>query len=138
MTEEKEAFLSRWSRLKSESREEEPGAPPPAAPEPAPLPELPRVEALTPDSDFRPFMDPRVDAGTRREALKKLFADARFNVPDPFEAYSEDYTGGEPIPMELLKTLNQARRLLFEETEKVAQAPAEEKPAPDGAGRQDA
>ncbi len=137
MTEEKEPFLSRWSRLKVESREQAPPAPPPAVEHEKPAPELPRVEDLTPESDFRPFMDPRVDAGTRRDALKKLFADARFNVPDPFEAYSEDYTGGEPIPLDLLRTLNQARRLIFEEKEKVAQTPSEEKPAADGAGRQD-
>jgi hypothetical protein len=88
-------------------------------------------------------MDPRVDGETRRAALKKLFADPHFNVPDPFEAYSEDYTVGDPIPKEMLKTLSHARRLLFEEKEQVAQAkePATENPQPeakDVAGKQDA
>jgi hypothetical protein len=151
MSQDKEAFLERWSRLKTEAREAK-QAPPQAAPgaaqapakeEGAPPP-LPRIEELTPESDFRPFMDARVDPDTRRAALKKLFADARFNVPDPFEAYSEDYTRGEPIPAELLKTLNQARKLLFDEAEKAAQAPSGQTPEPpaqeakDGAGRQDA
>ncbi len=135
MSEEKEAFAARWSRLKSESRQA-PKEELPAKSE-DPLPELPRPEELSPESDFKPFMDPRVDGETRRAALKKLFADARFNVPDPFEAYSEDFTKGEPIPVEMLRTLNQARKLLFDEAEKVAQTP-EPKPAPDDAGRQDA
>jgi hypothetical protein len=149
MSEDQEPFLSRWSRLKTDAREvpkdlpaEPPSAPPAKAEEP-PAP-LPNVEELTPESDFRPFMDARVDPGTRREALKKLFADPHFNVPDPFEAYSDDYTKGEPIPMEMLKTLNQARKLLFDEPDQnAAQAGAAEPAQPpqeakDGAGKQDA
>jgi hypothetical protein len=151
MSEEQERFLQRWSRRKTEAREAPPAAA--AGPEPAavaqpaneaeaPAP-LPRVEELTPESDFKPFMDPRVDTSTRRAALKRLFADAHFNVPDPFEAYSEDYTGGEPIPAEMLKTLNHARKLLFEETGQTAQAAAEPPPdaateVKDGADKQDA
>ena len=87
----------------------------------------------------------------RRVALKKLFSDPHFNVPDPFEAYSGDWTGGEPIPEEMLATLNQARTLLFDkkdEEEKSEEAKAaqsgdsvaEQKPEPkdDDAGRKDA
>ena len=150
MSQEKEVFLARWSRLKTESRAPN-DPPPPAAPETAQAPvkdegappPLPKVDELTPDSDFRPFMDARVDPDTRRAALKKLFADAHFNVPDPFEAYSEDYTKGETLSPELLKKLNQARRLLFDEAEKAAQAPADQAPEPppqeakDDAARQD-
>ena len=113
----------------------------------APMPVLPPVEELKPDSDFKPFMDPRVDGETRRSALKKLFAgDAHYNRPDPFEAYSEDWTVGEPIPEEMLKTLNHAKKLLFDEPDKAAQAAAEQpaaqaeisKDAGDVAGKQDA
>jgi hypothetical protein len=67
-------------------------------------------------------MAPKVDAATRRAALKKLFADAHFNVPDPYEAYSGDWTGGEPIPMAMLKTLKHAKKLLFDEPDQAAQA----------------
>lgn len=149
MSQDKEPFLSRWSRLKTDAREApkdlpaEPPAAQPAKVEDPPAP-LPKVEDLTPESDFRPFMDAKVEPGTRREALKKLFADPHFNVPDPFEAYSEDYTKGEPIPLEMLKTLNQARRLLFDDTgTKTAQAGADESvqslpEAKDAAGKQDA
>jgi hypothetical protein len=109
---------------------------------------LPPLENLTPESDFRPFMTADVDPQTRREALKKLFADARFNVPDPFEAYSEDYTKADPIPLEMLKRLSQAQRLLFDEKGNAAQAAGEKGQAPgpearapepeDGAGKKDA
>ena len=137
MSEEKEPFLERWSRLKTKDRVA--ANEPDAGPAPAPpvkaeeAPPLPKIEELTPESDFRPFMNANVDPVTRREALKKLFADAHFNVPDPFEAYSEDYTGGEPIPPEMLKTLNQAKKLLFDEPEKTAGAPESEKTEPSAA-----
>jgi len=134
MSEEKqgEAFLDRWSRRKQEHVQEE-AKPVPAAdarPEPAPAAPLPAIEDLKSDSDFRPFMDPRVAAGTRRSALKMLFTDAHFKTIDPFEPYSIDLTGEDPIPEEMLKTLNHAKRLLFDEPEKVveAQAPAESLP----------
>ncbi len=125
MSENREPFLERWSRLKAKEREavgeaeEAPAAPPAKAEE---APPLPKIDELTPQSDFRPFMNAGVDPLTRRAALKKLFADAHFNVPDPFEAYSGDYTGGEPIPPEMLKTLNQAKKLLFDERPETAQA----------------
>ena len=141
--EDKEAFLSRWSRLKREQPSEErlPAKPDEGTPAPA----LPPVEDLTPASDFAPFMHPKVADALRRVALKKLFLDPHFNVPDLNEAYSGDWTGGEPIGEEMLKTLNQARTVLFREEEEQkkkdaeAQAVAADKPKEeDGPGRQDA
>ncbi len=85
---------------------------------------LPPVDKLTPESDFTGFMHPKVEDALRRVALKKLFSDPHFNVPDPFEAYSGDWTVGEPIPDEMLATLNQARGLIFKEPEAAAQAGA--------------
>jgi hypothetical protein len=141
--EDKEAFLSRWSRLKQEQAREEP-APPKAQEEAAP-PALPPVDKLTPQSDFAPFMHPKVADALRRVALKKLFTDPHFNVPDLNEAYSGDWTGGDPISEELLKTLNQARTVLFREEEEQKKKDAEppqvaaDKPKDaDGPGRQDA
>jgi len=103
------------------------------------------VHQLTPQADFAPFMRARVTDALRRVALKKLFAVPHFNVPDPYEAYSGDWTGGDPISEELLKTLNQARTVLFREEEEQkkkdaeAQATAADKPKEeDGPGRQDA
>ncbi|HXJ50903.1 MAG TPA: DUF3306 domain-containing protein [Burkholderiales bacterium] len=114
VAEEKEKFLSRWSRLKSESKElpQRKGDK-----EETPAPVLPPVENLTPESDFTGFMHPKVEDALRRAALKKLFSDPHFNVPDPYEPFSGDWTGGEPISEEMLATLNQARTLLFNKAE---------------------
>jgi hypothetical protein len=132
--EKKEAFVERWSRLKREKKEL-------PATEEKPIPQLPPVDKLTPESDFTGFMHPKVEDALRRVALKKLFADPHFNVPDPFEAYSGDWTVGEPIPDEMLKALNQAQQLLFsekkEEQEKTAEAQDQPKPD-DEPGKQDA
>jgi hypothetical protein len=149
MSEDKEAFLDRWSRRKLEHAEDKPAPPAPREQKDEPVVALPPVADLTPQSDFVPFMNPQVDGATRRAALQKLFADAHYNVPDPFEAYSEDWTVGEPIPTEMLKTLNHAKKLLFDEPEKTAQAaqpstpdtPPAQAPLPeakDVAGKQDA
>jgi hypothetical protein len=141
MAQDKEKFLDRWSRLKNESKE----LPQPKDESPAPV--LPPVEKLTPESDFTGFMHPKVEDALRRVALKKLFSDPHFNVPDPFEAYSGDWTGGEPISEEMLATLNQARTLLFDKDEKKEEqktpggdAVAERKPESkdDDAGRKNA
>jgi len=116
MTQDKEAFLDRWSRLKQTPSEEKPVV---AEAKEEPLPPLQPLEELNPESDFKPFMNPKVDPGTRRDALKKLFADAHYNIPDPFEAYSEDYTQSEPIPLEMLKAINRVRDVAVKGTEKV-------------------
>jgi phage I-like protein len=119
VTQEKEAFLDRWSRLKKEQ-------PAPPAEKPAPVeakeevaPPLPSVKDLKPDSDFTPFMNPKVNPVTRRDALKKLFADAHYNIPDPYEAYSEDYTKSDPIPEAMLKAINRVRDVAVKGQEQV-------------------
>jgi hypothetical protein len=122
MADEKESFLARWSRLKREAP-----APKEAA---APAPIVPPIDSLTPDSDFAAFMNPQVKDELRRLALKKLFSDPHFKLADPFEPFSGDWTVGEPIPEEMLKTLVQARSVLFSEPEK-KQPPVEEPAAKD-------
>ena len=135
MAQDKENFAARWSRLKLDQKRELP-----EKKDDSPAPALPPLDKLTPESDFTDFMHPKVEDALRRAALKKLFSDPHFNVPDPFEAYSGDWTGGEPIPDELLKALNQARTLLFPEEEKKQESVKveEEKPSKDDEpGRQD-
>jgi len=130
-----EAFLSRWSRKKQEA--EKPAEQAPAAPAPV----TPPVESLTPESDFRGFMDPRVEDALRRVALKKLFSDPHYKLPDLFEPFSGDWTGGEPIPPEMLATLEQMKQLLRQppaEAPKKEDVAAEEKPKADEPGRKDA
>ena len=125
MAEEKESFLARWSRLKRE-------APAPKEAE-APAPVMTPIESLTPESDFAAFMNPKVKDELRRLALKKLFSDPHFKLADPFEPYSGDWTVGEPIPEEMLKTLAQARSVLFTEPEK---KPADDEPQVKHAGEE--
>jgi hypothetical protein len=75
-------------------------------------PELPPVESLTIDSDFRGFFHPKVDEDLRRSALRKLFSDPHFNVMDGLDVYIDDYSVSEPIPPEMLAGLKQAQRIL--------------------------
>lgn len=102
-----EPFLKRWSRLKTDSASAEaPAAPapvpdPPAghsAPEgaePEPLPpgdeDMPPLETLDENSDFSGFMSPRVSTALRKQALRKLFRSARFNVISELDDYIDDY-----------------------------------------------
>jgi hypothetical protein len=108
-----EGFLGRWSRRKTEARSPDAAAPqdvPPTAAEEAP--DLPPVDELTLDSDFRGFLHPKVDENVRRAALRKLFSDPHFNVMDGLDTYIDDYSQTEPIPPEMLAGLRQAQRIL--------------------------
>ena len=134
MAEEKEAFLSRWSRLKREAPAEKKEVE--AKPKPAPA--LPPVETLTSESDFTGFMGPKVEDKLRRLALKKLFSDPHFSTPDPFEPFSGDWTVGEPITEELLAKLNQTRSVLLSQEERAEQdKEAEQKAVQEGEPTQD-
>ncbi len=142
-----ENFASRWSRRKIEARKttEKPAEPkPPSEPAPAapavsnagsvaapPTPsELPPLESLKGlASEYTDFLKPGVDENLRRSALKKLFADPHFENFERFEAYCEDFTQGEPIPLAMLKTLEHAKGLLFDDEEKKDAQSAAEKPA---------
>jgi len=72
---------------------------------------LPPVESLTFDADFTTYMKPDVDPSLKRAALKKLFADPRFNVMDGLDVYIDDYSKPDPIDAETVRGLVQARYL---------------------------
>ena len=110
----KEPLLSRWSRLKQESKQQPAEKPPaqPAADPKAPAPELPPLDKLTFDSDYRDFFHPKVDEGLRRAALKKLFSDPHFNVMDGLDTYIDDYSKNDPIPAEMLAQMKSAQKIL--------------------------
>jgi hypothetical protein len=172
MAEDKEEFLARWSRLKKEQRAAESAAAPakpdesapngtmPASTAQAPVqdeaPPLPPVEKLTPESDFAPFMHPKVPELMRRAALKQLFRDPRYNVVDKFEAYSDDYTVVATTTPEMVEKANRLRDRLEQEMQarsgkaaektsaeppaaetQQANAPEPEPKKKDGAGTQD-
>lgn len=121
--------LRRWSARKLEaaratpaSTSQEPapvasGAPatvPPAAPvsTTAPVsaePPLPPVETLNFDSDFTAFLSANVAEPVKRQALKKLFSDPRFNVMDGLDVYIDDYSIPSPIEPELVSQLLHAQ-----------------------------
>lgn len=153
MVKQPEPFLSRWSRLKrkGDDIEQDPAPAAPSASDTAPsklqegkgadtpLPELPPIDQLTPESDFRPFMDPRVPDALRRVALKKLYADPHFNIQDMLDDFAEDYTLLEALPPGMASKLAHARRTLLgqDETDRIeaeeAEQAAAERIAADGA-----
>ena len=120
------SFLRRWSDRKGRVRRgavsEQPGAPATEAlsrhsPAPSPVaadpagprnpaasaePELtdadmPDLESLDQDSDYSPFLSPGVSADLRREALRKLFRQPKFNVETCLEDYQDDYLNFQPL-----------------------------------------
>ena len=100
-------------------------APPPlAVAQPAPaLPDLPTLadaEALTPASDFQPFVSRAVSPEVRNLAMKKLFADPHFNVMDGLDIYIGDYTQPDPMPAGMLRKMASAHALGFFDHEKKA------------------
>lgn len=121
-----ESFLSRWSRRKIEARDEPQRAPdagPQAIPaQDAALPAtsrapaeesapLPALDSLSSESDFAGFMQPEVDPGLRRQALKTLFGDARLYPMDGLDVYIDDYSKPDPLPEGWLEKLEQLQRL---------------------------
>jgi hypothetical protein len=134
---DKEPFLSRWSRLKRETNAQpreraEPAAelPSAAAQSPAASEQAESREPATPE--FREFFDPKVDEVLRRAALKKLFSDPHFNVMDGLDTYIDDYSKPDPIPAAMLRQLNQSKDLFLfdEEQEAGARARAAGEPVP--------
>jgi hypothetical protein len=135
-----EGFLRRWARMKAspEAVAEAPrtdapavAAPvppavrpavPPAAPaavqqsvapDPAqPVLTLEDAARLTPESDFSAFVSQGVDKDVRRLALKKLFSDPHFNVPDRLDMYMDDYNQPSPVSATMLAALQHARSAL--------------------------
>ena len=140
-------FLSRWSRRKHASRRGEVDeaamkAPQPAVAPPAPASvepgkeeePLPPVESLTPESDFTPFMRGDVDPVLRRQALRTLFRDPRFNVMDGLDVYIDDFSKPDPIPEEWLGKLQQMAHLGDYAKTQEAKAKPPDEPAPESIG----
>ncbi len=139
-----DGFLGRWSRRKLDAKEGKPQEAEPAPPalaamdEPAaeaiaqraeempaelpaevPAPTLEDVRALTAESDFSRFVARDVAPDVKNAAMKKLFADPRYNVMDGLDVYIDDYSRPDPIPHALLRQLASAKFLgLFDQEER--------------------
>ena len=94
-----EAFLPRWSRRKQAcDRHSDQTLIADPEDEPAPVSpplcdsDMPPVETLDEESDFRGFLSPEVSDELRRLALRKLFHAATFNVRDGLDDYDDDLT----------------------------------------------
>ncbi|MDP3822725.1 MAG: DUF3306 domain-containing protein [Burkholderiales bacterium] len=133
--EQASGFLSRWARRKEQVRSgvavapeavvETPVAVAPVAPlvakveapaveeAPAaePMPTMADVALLTRQSDYSRFVSPGIDEGVKRAAMKKLFTDPHFNVMDGLDTYIDDYGKPDPIPLAMLKQMNQSKVL---------------------------
>ena len=146
-----DGFLSRWSRRKQEVaagrpvQEPEPSPPsealPSAAAMPAPepvavpaaaepeLPTLADAQALTAESDFKPFMGRGVAPDVRNTAMKKLFADPHFNAMDGLDIYIDDYSKPDPLPEGMLRQMASAHFMGFFDHEKDGAGEAVPQPA---------
>jgi hypothetical protein len=80
-------------------------------PDRVPLPTLDDVSALTPSSDFKPFMAHGVAQDVRNAAVKKLFADPHFNVMDRLDTYIDDYSQPDPISPAMMRRMASAKVL---------------------------
>jgi hypothetical protein len=82
------------------------------------------VQALTTESDFKPFMARNVDPEVKNAAMKKLFEDPHYNVMDGLDTYIDDYSKPDPLPDSMLRQMASAKFLnLFEEDEKIEPEP---------------
>ncbi len=130
-----DGFLSRWARRKEQVRSGVVIAPEPVAlavdvpaaqpPELAPVEQVPAAEPpptladvalLTRESDYSRFVASGVDEGVKHAAMKKLFTDPHFNVMDGLDTYIDDYGKPDPIPLAMLRQMNQSKMLrLFDD-----------------------
>ena len=101
-------FVSRWSRLKHEAKEN--AVPADAVADVSELAEklevpvsdvpvkvltdadMPDIKLMTDDSDYTDFLSPGVSEALRKLALRKLFHSEVFNICDGLDDYDEDFT----------------------------------------------
>src|SRR5215208_7694681 len=89
-------------------------------------PTLEDVKTLTSESDFTRFAAPEVTPEVKNAAMKKLFADPRYNVMDGLDVYTGDYSRSDPISAATLRQMASAAFLgLVRADEEVRDQPAQ-------------
>jgi hypothetical protein len=96
--------------------------------------DMPSLESLNDESDYRGFLSPGVSDGLHRLALRKLFGAAKFQVRDGLDDYDTDYNLLQPLRRvlagvtqdELTQQLQRASEMLTDHTEDIADQPADE------------
>ena len=92
-----------------------------------PPPTMEDTHALTPQSDFKPFMRADVLPGVKNAAMKQLFKDPHFNVMDMMDIYVDDYSKPDPLPPEMLRKMAVTQFLGFWKEEEEEKEKAEAK-----------
>ncbi|MCW9048251.1 MAG: DUF3306 domain-containing protein [Gammaproteobacteria bacterium] len=59
--------------------------------------DMPDIESMTADSDYSDFLSPGVSEELRNLALRKLFLSEVFNIRDGLDEYDDDYTHFESL-----------------------------------------
>ncbi len=109
-------FFTRW-RERKRARATEPPTVPAARVVDAPVDpvatvltdqDMPPLETLREDSDYRGFLSPGVSDRLHRLALRKLFGGTRFQVRDGLDDYDNDYHLLQPLRTVLAETVQDA------------------------------
>lgn len=95
------------------------------------MPTLQDAQALTPESDFKPYMARGLAPEVKNAAMKKLFTDPHYNVMDRLDIYIDDYSKSDPIPESMLRQMVSAKFLkLFEDEDEEQDAASPRLPSP--------
>lgn len=137
-------FLRRWSERKAHART----AAKPSASSDAPTSELPAatrvddaappltdadmpsIDTLDENSDYKGFLSPKVSEELRRLALRKLFHLPKFNIRDGLDDYDEDFRTFEALGK--IVTAHERHQMELrrqEEEERLAREKATDEPA---------
>ncbi len=139
---EDEDFLSRWSRRKIDAGQEDDdpvlpqdaGAAEPVEADEEPVvltdEDMPPLEALDDDADYSAFLSSGVSEQLRKQALRKLFHAAKFNICDGLDDYADDYTKFEPLG----DVITADMKFVMEQAMKIAMAAENDETAADESG----
>lgn len=131
-------FISRWSQRKQAAASEASLVPDSESlsvtdratdtlPPPPGDEDMPPLESLDESSDYSGFLSERVSEALRKQALRKLFHGAAFNVCDGLDDYAGDYTSFAKLGD--IVTADMRHQLAMAEEKLKAALPSEPDPA---------